>query len=558
MSANAQLLWMLLVHLVLTGLPAVLAALLAMRRGICRVEALLAVALAASGATAMLAFWAYFLDPLAGQVASFVIALGSVQGIFLCRGDLDRALLRQLAVPLALWALGSGFVLYLGFLHGGTDQPLAMATTRFSHPLPSDNEIPRYFADWFYRHGHDGTPPPFVDWLSSDRPPLQTGYVLAQRPFGWDSSGLQYQVLAVVLQQLWVVGMWAVLCAARLRPLPRGLVMLATMVSDVAIVHGFFVWPKLLAAAFVLAALALVISPEWDRWRRDLRVAGLFAALCGLAMLAHGGSAFAIVPLLLLAAVRGLPSWRWIGIAALVGVVVLAPWSAYQRYFDPPGNRLVKWQIGGFNGLDERGAMETIVDSYREAGFNEALQNKWANVTRMVGQEETESSVSAAVDDLEAGHPGEAIATLRLPRFFDLLPFLGILLIGPIAILVARARGRPDGPEWRFALTGLWFCLLVAGVWSLLMFGTAESSAMIHQGTLLLPLLAVCVCVAGAYCCDHRLAVGLVAANVLVVLALYVPALTPLPGTSYSPLAAILAALTLAGFGLVAFRREPA
>ena len=114
-------------------------------------------------------------------------------------------------MPAALWALGSAFVLFLGFVHGGTEQPLTTAMTRFSHPLPPDNEIPRFFADWYFHHGNQGPPPPFGDWLSSDRPPLQVGYVLAQRPFGWDDPGLHYEVLAVVVQQLWILAMWALL-----------------------------------------------------------------------------------------------------------------------------------------------------------------------------------------------------------------------------------------------------------------------------------------------------------------------------------------------------------
>ena len=331
MSANAELLWLLVEHLVLTGLPAALAALLALRLGLRSVPLLLALALAASGLAAILVFWAYYSDPLVGQVAAFLLALGSVQGIVLCRPDrLDRGVLRKLAVPAALWALGSAFIVFLGFVHGGSDDPLVLAATRFSHPLPPDNQIPAHFAEWYFDHGHSATPPLFGDWLSSDRPPLQVGYVLTQHPFGWDESGLHYQVLGVVVQQLWIVGMWAVLCAARLRPVARGIAISAAMVSDVGIVHGFFVWPKLIAAAFVLAALAMVIGEDWRRLRNSPAAAALFAALCGLAMLAHGASAFGILPLLALAAWRGLPSWRWLGTAALVGLALLAPWTAYQ------------------------------------------------------------------------------------------------------------------------------------------------------------------------------------------------------------------------------------
>ncbi len=87
------------------------------------------------------------------------------------------------------------------------------------------------------------------------------------------------------------------------------------------------------------------------------------------------------------------------------------------------------------------------------------------------------------------------------------------------------------------------------------MFGNEISTATIHVGTLAVPLLAVCACIVGAYAVYPRLAIALVVINALAVLALYVPALSPPPGTSYSPLAAVLAAASLAGFGLVAFRQ---
>ena len=560
MSANAELLLLLAEHLLLTALPGALAIVLATRRGLASLPLLLGLGLAASGATAILAFWVFYADPVLGEAFAFTVVGGSLGGIaWAWYEGLDRGLLRQLAVPLALWALGSAFVLFFGFLHGGTEEPLLTAANRFSHPLPSDNEIPLFFADWFYVHGHAGAPPLFADWLSSDRPPLQTGYVLAQRPFGWDGGNLHYQVLGVVVQQLWLVGIWALLCAARLRPLARGLIVCAALVSDLAILHGFFVWPKLIAAAFLLAALAIVLDRDWGaRLREEPWVAALFAALCGLAMLAHGSSAFFVLPLLGFGALRGLPGWRWLGVAALVGLLVLAPWAAYQRYADPPGDRLLKWQLGGSLAIDDRGALETIVDGYQEAGFGGALQNKWENAREIAGVEETERAINLARDELSADNPGQAAAALRVPRFYGLLPLLGIFLLALPAMVVVRARGRPAGPEWDFALAALGLSATATVLWALLMFGNTDAPAMVHVGTLAVPLLAICGCVAGAYACWPRFAIGLVAVNAAAVLVLYTPALSPLPGTAYSPLAALLAAAGLAGFAAIAFRGEPA
>ena len=66
LSANGEILWMLAVHLALTGAPGIAAALAAMRLGVRDVPVLLAIALAASGVAAFLAFWAYFADPTIG------------------------------------------------------------------------------------------------------------------------------------------------------------------------------------------------------------------------------------------------------------------------------------------------------------------------------------------------------------------------------------------------------------------------------------------------------------------------------------------------------------
>ncbi|HVO54224.1 MAG TPA: hypothetical protein VMT37_07415 [Solirubrobacterales bacterium] len=556
MSGDAELLALLAEHLVLTAAPAVFAVLLAARLGLRSLTLLLGVALLASGASAMLVFWAFFGFPVLGQTVSFMIVLGSLGGIAWLgfEGGFDRALLRRLAVPLALWALASVFIAFLGFDHGGIHSSLELASTRFSQELPTDNAIPRYFADWFYVHGHDGTPPPFADWLSSDRPPLQIGYTLAQRPFGWDAHDLHYQLIGIVLQQLWVLGAWAVLCAARLRPLPRALGMIAALVSDIAIVHGFFVWPKLLAAAFLLAALAMVLDGDWRRWSRQPWAGALFAGLLALAMLAHGSSVFFAIPLLGLAALRAMPSWRWLGVALLVGFVLLAPWSAYQRWFDPPGDRLIKWQLGGSLEIDDRGSLQTIVDGYREAGLGGALENKWGNVTQLLGAGEVHKAIVQAGD----GDLGNAIIAIRFPRFFSLLPCIGFLLIGPLAMLcryLFRSRaGPPGGPEWSFALTALGLLAAACLVWVLLMFGGPGSGTTIHVGSLAVPLLALSACAVGAYASWRPLGIGLVAFNAAFVLFLYAPELSPPPGSSYSVLAIVLAAAGLLGFATVSLR----
>jgi hypothetical protein len=191
---------LLVTHLALTGLPGVAAALFLAGRGERRVAVLLAVALAASGIGGLLGFWVYYGSHLAGQTYTFLLAFGSALATawLLLAGGLDREVLRKLATPLALWVLGTAFLVFFGFMHGGTNEALGTASNRFAFALPSDIDIPLYFAEFFYAHSHHGTPSEFPgEWLFSDRPPLQVGYVLSQQPFHLNSQELNYEVFGV-------------------------------------------------------------------------------------------------------------------------------------------------------------------------------------------------------------------------------------------------------------------------------------------------------------------------------------------------------------------------
>ena len=559
---TGELLLITLLHLVMTALPMVAAALLAARAGVRSVPVLLAVGLAAGALVGFLSFWAYFGGRTLGESATYLALIGSAWAIgwALWGARLDRALLRSLAIPLALWALASVFLVFFGFAHGGAGEPINASLARFSHQLPSDSQIPFFFSEWFFENGHNGTPPIFPgEWLFSDRPPLQVGYTLSQRPISPGSSELNYQVLGVMLQQLWVIGLWGLLLAARVKPLTRGLVLVAVLVSDVALVNGFFVWPKMLPAALLVAMAALVLTPIWDELRGSLWAAALIAALAALALLGHGSSVFGVVPLLIVAGIRGLPSWRWLAVAVGVGAVLMGSWSAYQKYEDPPGNRLAKWTLAGEPEIDDRGTLETVTDAYSSAGFGEVLHYKAQNVVTIFGGAPMVLSLKATI---EAGEMNQIGRAFRVIQFFNLVPGLGLLLLGPLLMIAGWARRRERPEEWNLAL--LCFAVFAIGtaIWALLVFGNGVDRTVKHISSYLLPLLAIVGGVVGMRAVFPRFAFWYVAVASALSLALYAPALDPLPGTSYSASAIALAGLGLAGFVYLALRppgepREP-
>ena len=295
--------------------------------------------------------------------------------------------------------------------------------------------------------------------------------------------------------------------------------MFAALASDIAITNGFYVWPKLIAAAFLLAALALVISPRWSEWRRDWRIGALLGALLALGMLAHGASIYGIIPLVFVAAFRGLPSWRWIGAAAARrlrddGLLVGLPAATTTR-------PATDWSSGTSPASPKSttaAASRRSSTATAKRGSSGALENKWNNVEDITGIARFNEDVDDTVDAIEDGDASEAIVSIRA---------LPLLRAAPGA---RPAPDRPDrdgdpppppGERGRVELRDDRLRLRRdrASFWALLQWGTpGYSSAIIHAGTLAIPLVAIAACVVGAAAASTRLAIAVVAVNALFVL----------------------------------------
>lgn len=346
-----------------------------------RAELAIAAALVTLSVTALTIFWlewsyvhAYPMVRIAAAVA--MLAATALAGLALWQGQWRD----EVAVPIGL-ALMATLVLLL-WVHVGSDltsSPLRRAATRWTHPLPSDNSIPlsfaRAIADGFVPHGQPSVY--FGEWLSSDRPPLQTA-LLFLTPGYLTAAGASeevYQSTAVALQMLVLVGAWTLarsLGADRRSSLS---IMIAVFFTPLVLVNGGFVWPKLLAATFLMVAATIHFSPMYFEIRHQAATGALVGALGCLAMLSHGATAFALVGMVIASLVlRRVGSLQYVAGAIIAFGLIYSPWMAYQTFVDPPGDRLLKWHLAGVLPIDPRPFFRTLIDSYQSRSWNEGKQ----------------------------------------------------------------------------------------------------------------------------------------------------------------------------------------
>ncbi len=494
---------------------------------------------------ALVVFWAYFLSPALGVFLSVALVSGSAG---LCWRSLRGSRPqpggpgRSEVAPVVLLACGAG-LFYLGALYL-CPAPQAYrafsdrAANRFISGLPSDNTIPFVLADSVYSGSCSRVL--FGDWLTSDRPPLQSGWSLITRPVT-DALGLEPALSAgaagIWMQVLWVAACYGLLRTIGLRPAGGAAAAGALTFTGFFLLNTLYVWPKLGAGALVCGAFCLVLlEPPGDPavQRRRFALAGLWA---GLGWMAHGGVAFALL---------GLAPWAvsalirrragpWV-LAAAVFVLVCLPWSAFQRFYAPPGNRLVKWHLAGQVAVDSRGTWQTIREAYSRVGLRGALGNRLANLKTVV---------DGAWPDPR--HPAADPGRERADEFFFLVRATGLWSAGAAALVAAAClrRGRESLRAVRGV--GLWSAATFAA-WIALMF--EARSALVHQGSYTLPIALLCLAAAGLRLLGKVAFAGVAAAQAAFFAFVWLPPATGFgsPGNPAALAALVLGAAVPAAF----------
>ena len=471
---------------------------------------------AGAGAAAMAGLWAWFASPLAGRVGAVILLVASVAaiGVFGRRGELRRL---DLTTPLMLaLAVGLAFT-GLAFLQGGIGSihPAEAIETRFW--AKSDNVLPLDFASHLAAHlplsGYmEG------QWLFSDRPPLETGFALLQWPLWGAHTQLGYQLLSTGLQVSWLPALWTVLRVRGLGPGRVSAVVLMTAATGAVFFNTIYVWPKMLAGSLAVAALAILVSRDDDDQRAG---AGILAAvLVTLSMLAHGGTAFAVIALApFVYRARRRITARSVVVCAAAAAALYLPWTLFQHFVAPPGDRLVKWQLAGVLPVTREGVLSTIVHQYLSLSPTQLLANKWDNVAAL-----------AAVPGLWRSQTSDPVWTsgflglARVAQLYDVLPAAGLLLLGLLALLFPSGRRVLAAARPLAVFTGL-----AAGVWIILEWG-GSVQAILHQGPYAVVILIVGLCALAVTALPRPLASAVATASVAWFAISWVPGLGFHPG----------------------------
>lgn len=327
-------------------------------------------ALIAAGIAGYFAFWIGYFSPF--LLKAFKAAFWVWVAITIAIAVRAKYRPKELFVCLALMVIATVLILSLAYIGVGYEALIDRAKNGM---ISSDSEIPYLFAQAI-KHGQ--IPVPLIgDWLSSDRPPLQSGFYLL---FGWSIGDRHaaYQVLSVCLQMTVIPTAYWFTRRFSIQAVATASILIVVFFTHLVIIHGLHVWPKLIATSYLLIAAVTFFR------LKTANSIGAFVvgASCALAMLAHGGSAFALLGFAITSVVIWqIPKPTYIFLTLATFAVLYAPWTAYQRFIDPPGDRLLKWHIAG----QESPTSDSLPQAVRKAYANISMEQYLERQKEKVG-----------------------------------------------------------------------------------------------------------------------------------------------------------------------------
>lgn len=144
---------------------------------------------------------------------------------------------------------------------------------------------------------------------------------------------------------------------------------------------------------------------------------------------------------------------------------------AYQRFYEPPGNRLLKWHLAGAAAVDDRSFHTALTDGYSRVGVQGALANKWTNVQMQL---RGDWKVAERRDEIRGWLTLKADEATYFAR-----SLAGWLVAAMVPVFVFLRRTRRLGG--RFRREGLMAAWVLAGLVAIVALLFEPNVATVHQ-----------------------------------------------------------------------------
>ena len=400
----------------------------------------------------MFYFYAWTSAPAPSGLVFVAVILGGV-GLAIWRAPaLTRSVWRGQSDPVLAWflvAFATFTILHLGGSGSGSWEP----SYRYAPAIwSSDHTLPMLFAE-AARIGSFSTGG-IGYWSLSDRPPLLAGgYLLlgdVYAAFQTHNDGPYLQPIVLGVGGIVFCGLWAAAfywAARRIGRLDARTTAVATFlvaVTPFAIFNTGYTWPKLLAAAFSLAAAAYAFRSG----ARHVRVgeAATYGALSAFAILSHAASAFFLAPVsLIYLALRLRRSPKAMMAGAAVGLALLASWSGFKATSLPSADPLMKYALTGDYGFNRQETLADLIgQTYAETDLPGWIATKGEMAAYLFTPSPRPAGGALLRPVTSPDRRSDAVGKLRNWDFFSLsLGNLAILVLGGGALFVAARRREP-------------------------------------------------------------------------------------------------------------------
>jgi hypothetical protein len=214
-------------------------------------------------------------------------------------------------------------------------------------------------------------------------------------------------------------------------------------------------------------------------------------------LLAHGAGVFTLLTIGLFCLTGRLRPGRRAAFGGLsVAVALLVPWLAYQKGFDPPGDRLLRWHLAGAaDPHDQHTLRESLADGYGHMTVGDFLSRRFYNLCALFRPSPRVDVHSEFGVELEPEAAASWLVRFRDIHLHHLFPMLALLNLGWLWLLPNLFRREDAEAAIQRLLLGL--VLVSTLLWVLVLY-SAGTTWLHHESyadvLLLMTLLAAALC----------------------------------------------------------------